>query len=191
MAGAPPARFALLVVLAMSVLGAAGAAWLQQRFPRAGRIVVALLIPLMLSEWYVVDLPGGKPQPETISPVYRWLAQLPARAVVSLPLATDRADWTREADYLYYSTAHWHPIVNGYGRSAPDDHLWISGHMRAFAGHNSARTMRRLGIDYVVLHADRLPEGPGMLEEALQNRADFGFVLQSGPVYLFRVLPGQ
>jgi hypothetical protein len=107
---------------------------------------------------------------------------------VSLPLA-NKADWAREADYLLYSTAHWHPIVNGFGRAMPPDHLWIAGHMAAFAGPNSARTMRRLGIQYVVLHADRLPEGRDMLEEALLNTADFALVARDGQDYLFRVIP--
>lgn len=181
-----PARFALLVVLSVSALGAAGAAWLHRRFPMAGRLATLLLIPPMLSEWYLVDIPGGKPRPAPVPKVYRYMATLPVRAVVSLPLA-NAADWTREADYLYYSTAHWHPIVNGFGRTAPPDHRWIAGHMAAFAGPNSARTMRRLGIEYVVLHADRLPEGPIMLEEALQNVTDFVLVARDGQDYLFRV----
>jgi hypothetical protein len=180
------ARFGLLVVLAVSVLGAAGAAWLHRRSPVHGRLATLLLAPLMLSEWYVVGFPAGKPQPAPIPAVYRYVAGLPARAIVSLPLG-NAADWTREADYLYYSTAHWHPIVNGFGRSMPPDHHWIAGHMAAFAGPNSARTMRRLGIDYVVLHADRLPEGPGMLHEALQNTADFVPVMRDGQTYLFKV----
>jgi hypothetical protein len=185
-----PARFALLVVLALSVLSATGAAWLHQRFRVAGRAVTLLLIPLMLSEWYVVALPGGKPQPESIPAVYERLRELPARAIVSLPLATAN-DWTRESDYLYYSTAHWHPIVNGFGRTEPADHHWIAGHMRAFPGHNSARTMRRLGIDYVVLHAERQPEGPDLLQQVLRNRDDFELVAQSGQQYLFKVLPAD
>ncbi len=183
-----PARFALLVVLAMSVLAAAGAAWMHRRFPVAGRIATLVLIPLMLSEWYLVAFPGGKPQPAPIPSVYRYLAHVPAHAVVSLPLGNE-SDWTREADYLYYSTAHWHPIVNGFGRTEPVGHRSVANNMRAFAGPNSARTMRRLGIDYVVLHSDRLPEGPVMLQEALQNQADFRLVNRDGHDYLFEVVP--
>ena len=182
-----PARFALLVVLSMSVLCAAGARWLHQRLPFAGRLITLLLVPLMLSEWYVVAFPGGKPRPSPIPEIYRSLAALPARAIVSLPLA-NAADWTREADYLYYSTAHWHPIVNGFGRTEPPDHYWIAGRMAAFAGPNSARTMRQFGVDYVVLHADRLPEGPVMLGEAMENRADFRLVRREGEIYLFEVI---
>ncbi len=185
-----PARFAVLVLLALSVFAASGAAWIHLRLRAAGRVAILVLIPLMLSEWYVVALPGGKPQPESIPGVYWRLRDLPARAVVSVPIA--RADnWWLEADYLYYSTAHWHPIVNGFGRTEPADHFWIVGHMRAFPGANSARTMRRLGIDYVVLHADRQPEGPELLREALESRRDFELVARSGQQYLFKVLPAR
>jgi hypothetical protein len=179
-----PARFAVLVVLAMSVFAAAGTAWLHQRYGRAARVATVLLIPLLLSEWYVVGF--VKPQSEPIPDVYHYLARVSARGVVSLPIHRG-AEWYLEPGYLYYSTAHWHPIVNGAGRSEPADYYWIAGHMMAFAGPNSARTMRRLGIDYVVLHAARPPAG-GMLEEALHS-SDFHLEARFGSDYLFRVNP--
>jgi len=181
-----PARFALLVLLAMSVLAAAGAAWLHRRYGTVGRTASVLLIPLMLSEWFVVGFP--RPSPAPIPPVYRYLAQVPARAVVSLPMHRSPTDWWLEADYLYYSTAHWCPIVNGAGRSQPADYAHVASHMMAFAGPNSARTMRRLGVEYVVLHAARSSAAAAMLDEAL-NSPDFRLEVRFGRDYLFKVLP--
>jgi hypothetical protein len=184
-----PARFALLVTLSVSVFAAAGAAALHRRLGWIGRLLTLTLIPLMLSEWYVVRFPLGKPQPEPIPPVYRYLATIPARAVVSLPDYRGSERWWMEADYLYYSTAHWHPIINGYNpRGEPPDYIHIIGHMMNFAGSNSARTMRRLGVDYVVLHSARFEDGPNMLDEALHSD-NFRLVARFGADYLFRVLP--
>jgi hypothetical protein len=187
-----PARFAVLVLLAMSVLAAAGAAMIHRRFGPRARPVTALLVALALAESYLGGVPGGtKPKPAPIPEVYRRLATLPAGAVVSIP--DYRGGWQSPdgllgADYVYYSTAHWHPIVNGYGRSEPPDHYWIMGHMMAFAGPNSARTMRELGVKYVVLHASVGPDGRWMLNEALGSR-DFERIAYADDIHLFRVLP--
>ena len=79
--------------------------------------------------------------------------------------------------------------MNGFGRSAPPGHGSVIGHMKAFAGPNSARTMRRLGVRYVVLHTARLPDrGRSILEEALLS-PDFRPLEQVGTDYLFEVLP--
>jgi hypothetical protein len=187
-----PARFTVLVLLAISVLAAAGTAMIRRRVGSRAGPVTALLVALALAESYPGGVPGiAKPVPVVIPEAYRRLAALPARAVVSLP--DYRGQWLSPdgqlgADYLLYSTVHWHPVVNGYGRSEPPDHYWIMGRLMAFAGPNSARTMRQLGISYVVLHAAVGPEGPAMLREALGSR-DFERVFYGDDVHLFRVLP--
>jgi hypothetical protein len=121
----------------------------------------------------------------SVPAVYRYLASADPGAVVSLPDHERDRDWWKAADFLLYSTVHWHPIVNGFGRAVPDDHPSIMGHMRAFAGPNSARRMRQLGVKYVVLHAD---QDPAPLEEALHS-PDFRLIAHAGQVYLFGVTP--
>jgi hypothetical protein len=186
-----PARFALLVTLSLSMLAASGAAALHRAFGKAGKLATAVLIPILLSESRLVGFPIGQPQPEPVPPVYRYLATLPRAVVVSLPDYKGTADWWREPDYQYYSTAHWHRIVNGYSRAEPADHFWIIGHMRAFAGANSARTMRRLGVDYVVLHTARYPDQAADILVEAKASPDFVLVARFDHDYLFRVLPSQ
>lgn len=184
-----PARFSLLACLSLAILAAVGAEWLHRRFGRLGRVATLVLIPIMLGEWYVVGFPLGKPRPESIPPIYRYLASLPAGPVVSLPTYRNRPDWYLGADYLWYSTSHWRPIVNGYGRGEPENYFSEIGHMDAFAGPNSAITMRRLGIRYVVLHSSRYPDGAvEILSEALYT-TDYTLIGRFGDDYLFRVEP--
>jgi len=187
-----PARFALLVILAMSVLAAAGAAAVHKRLGRKGRVITAVLVVLALAEAYPVRLPRvAQAVSAAVPDVYRNLAQLPPGAVVSLPDYFE-PNWASPdeflgADYVYYSTFHWHPVVNGYGSRSPKDYGWILNQMMAFAGPHSAETMRRLGIRYVVLHATIEPEGPVMLREALGS-PDFERIMYADGVHLFRVL---
>lgn len=184
-----PARFGLLVTLALAVavsfgvsaIRGTGGRWLQRTLP--------VLLILSLSETYLLRFPLGPPRPEPIPDVYRQLASTGANeAVVSLPSFRGTDQWWREADYQYYSTANWKPLVNGYSRSEPDDHFWIVGHMMAFAGPNSAKTMRNLGVRWVVLHADRYPDrGLAVIEEA-KNSTDFRLIRQDGELYVYEVL---
>jgi hypothetical protein len=69
----------------------------------------------------------------------------------------------------------------------PPDHGWIMGHMTAFPGVNSAVTMRRLGVRYVVLHAERYPDGAAGILTVARSSPDFTLVHRIGEAYLFEV----
>ena len=117
-------RFAVVFVLFLAMLAGMGAALLA-RLPKAAPIVVGLGVLSMLlnaparlplnrelaSTVEVVTpapylTPGGAPPA-----VYRYLASLPPSTVVAELPFTDLWYNTR---YLYFSTFHWHPIVNGF-----------------------------------------------------------------------------
>jgi hypothetical protein len=183
-----PARFALLVMLALSILAAYAARWWQDRLGQTGRILTMLLIPLAVSESLMIGgSPVGRPRPLEIPPIYRHLATLPPGPVVSLPGYREPQWWWLRANYEYYSTAHWFPIVNGYSRVEPPDQSWIMGHMTAFPGTNSATTMRRLGIRYIVLHADRYPDRASDILAIARASADFALRSRIGETYLFEL----
>jgi hypothetical protein len=182
-----PARFVQLTTLALAVLAAAGAQALHSRFGMRGRAVTLLLIPLMLGEWYIVQFPGGVPQPEHVPAVYRQLAGIPVRAVVSLPDYVGSPEWFRESDYQYYSTAHWRPILNGYARTEPPGYRDRMERIATFPSRDCAEALREAAGDYVVFHAGRYADhGRQRLEMALSSD-DFSLVGQAGLDYLFHV----
>jgi hypothetical protein len=184
-----PARFALIVLLGMSMLAAFGVVTLQQRFGRKMTAAVALLIPLMLGEWFMVKFPLGQPQPAPIPAIYFSPYLKTAHALVSLPDYRLTPDWNLEADYLLYSTVTWRPIVNGYGRAEPLSFQHVISHMNAFPGPNNARTMRQLGIEYVVVHTARYHEDVSEFIRVARSMTEYEFMGQVGPDLLFRVRP--
>ena len=184
-----PARFAQIVLLGLSVLVAFGVAWLQRGWPRAAVVACIFLLPLMLSEWYVVGFPLGKPQRYETPEIYRNPALTGARALVSLPEYRATAQWALGSDYLFHSMTHWRPIVNGYGRTEPPEHFRVVSHMKAFPGPNNARTMRRLGIDFVVFHSDRFGPGADEIVNEAVRIGEYDLVAHIGGDYLFRVKP--
>jgi hypothetical protein len=182
-----PARFALVVLFGASLLAAASARALVAQFGRVGGAAVVALWPLMLAEWFVVSMPNGRPQPAAIPAIYLTQEVRGARALVSLPDYRATPQWWMGGDYLYYSTAHWRPIANGFGRSEPPDHPHVMSYVNAFPGPNNARKMRELGVEYIVLHGAAYPGGVDDVLRAVTEGNDYELVLQSGTDYLIGV----
>ena len=183
-----PARFALVLLFALSVFAGCGA----RRMAAAGvygRVILAVLLPLMLSEYFVVQFPNGKPQPFEAPAIYRTEAVHAARALVSLPDYHARPEWFFEPDYLLYSTAHWRSIANGYGRSSPPNHFTLLTELNKFPAPAMAAAMRSADIDVVVLHSARYGADTTALVQRAKASPDFQLVEQIGSDYLFKVVP--
>lgn len=183
-----PARYAELVTLAIAMLAAGAAAASHARFGRAGRWLTVALIPLMLSEFYVVNFPGGQPQPYPVPRVYKFIASLPPAAVVSLPDYANTPVWFAEANYQYFSTVHWRPIANGNSRAQPPGFRALMDRLRTFPEPSSASTMREVAISYVVLHAGQAAAGGPAVVVRARASPDFRLLARFEDDYLFEVL---
>ena len=184
-----PSRFAVLVILAVAGLAALGFTELSGRGRRVTVLAAAVLVPAMLLEWAVIPPAESRPASGVTPPIYSLIPALNVRALVSLPCyRRSEAPWL-DADYMLYSTVHWRPIVNGYGRAQPPGLHWVVGAVEAFPGPNSATRMRVLGIDYVVLHAARYPDRAAEILAEARTSRDFQEVARIGDDYLFRLLP--
>jgi len=129
-----PARFGMIVALGLSALAAHGGVALSRA--RHGRLFVALAGALVVIESIAMPLPlNGNafdykqrdlaPLPGHIEtgpaapPVYQFIAGLPSSAmVIEFPFG----EVAFEARYMFYSTIHWRPLVNGYSGGAPTEY---------------------------------------------------------------------
>ena len=147
-----PARFGLLVSLTLGCLaGAALDGWKRAH----ARVLAAAVVVVALADLRPHHYELPPPQPETISPLYDHLARLPAGAVVSLPVARHHPLPWYDADYEWYATRHWHPIVNGYSRFEPPGYLELATRLAAFPGDDALDAMCAREVRYVVVHAQR------------------------------------
>ncbi len=115
-----PARASILVFLAVAGLAAYGYARLTRGQSRAvTALAAAALSAAMLIEYRNplrawLTLPAEPPQ------VYRWLATQPRSVVAEVPFAeAHRLDRIFDGLYMFNSTYHWQPIVNGYSGFFP------------------------------------------------------------------------
>jgi hypothetical protein len=152
-----PARFGALVLLSLSVLAACGAARLVEGRRRATRYgIIALLVAACAAEYWSAPLPVRRPalQPPA---VYVWLAGRPADTVVlELPVPTSDSLWGFETTHQYHSVFHWRRTINGYSGFAPQDYIRTLHALRTFPDDESVARLRRLSVDYVLLHREAL-----------------------------------
>ena len=185
-----PGRFALLVIFAQALLVAGGAAWLRARWRTTATVALTVLAAAGLWESYVVDFPGGTPPREPVPAVYTRLATLPEGPVLSLPTYRFAPDNFREADYLLFSTAHWYPIVNGFGRHVPPGHKERWGTLIQFPAPEAIALLRTTGVRYVVLHPDRASE-LARAAGAAEQTPGVRLVAHEGADFLFEIGPAS
>jgi hypothetical protein len=111
-----PARFAILACCAMSVLAGFGFLFLERllaKIPARRLLLVAALIAIGVDS-------GSSPlelaeQTTKVPPVYRYLQGAPRYVVTEFPVEN------YNPTYMFWSTYHWHSLINGYSGYQPRD----------------------------------------------------------------------
>jgi hypothetical protein len=161
-----PGRFVLMATMAASVLAALGflrtGEFLRRRWfhsqvwARGFQGLLAIFwIGLFISELGFKPLPlASIPSGQLIPEVYRWLAtrQL-AGPIVELPLGQS---FSEALKYMYFSTYHWLPLVNGSSRFLPPMHAQLNAELSAFPSRKAAELLSAMGVKGLILHTDQL-----------------------------------
>jgi hypothetical protein len=157
-----PARYAMIAGLFLAITAGYGCAILARAF--AGTRLVAVVATLCLVESAAIPLgvnliwsqreqmPPSRLLPASQAPaVYRHVAALPRGTVVAeFPFG----DGAWEIRYVYYSTVHWKPILNGYSGSTPPGYAARLIRLRRTSQDPDAawRALREAGTTHVILH---------------------------------------
>ena len=154
-----PARISVLALLGGAALAGWGTAGLLRRAPRFGTPLGFCIIGFLLFEYQTYSLGRVSRQAPRIPEAHRWLAKEPSGgAVLVLPIH-EGEDIIHESVYMYYSTVHWKPLVNGYSGWWPNDYWELVGRLRHFPTARSLRfLLERAPVRYVVIHYDRIPQ---------------------------------
>jgi hypothetical protein len=159
-----PTRFALVGALAGSVLAAVGFVWTWDTIKTHGCF---RLLPAQVGQaiWAITVLGlfflelGLKPIPyaaigagHDVPAVYRWLAAEQPGPILELPRG-----YEPDFLYMYYSTYHWQPLVNGSSGFVPPSYLRMMPTIDALPSRQAVESLSALGVRVLVLHTDRLP----------------------------------
>ena len=141
-----PARVGVLVLFGLAVFAGFGVAWLETQ--RRARLIAPILLVLAMFEarvsWPLRDVP---PVPDA----YRMLAQLPRAAVLVLHFPYRPGAWFPHAEYMFWSTYHWQPMLNGYSDYIPPDIRDLAVPVNGFPNAESFRLLKARGIRYVAI----------------------------------------
>jgi len=169
-----PARYSMLAGLSLAVLAGFGAARLIEsaRSRRFRVALAAVLCAVILAE----PRPPVAVEPlPTVPEVYRAMKGRPVGAIAELPMLHAVA-----AQYLYYSTFHWLPMVNGYSGALPASYRPIHFAVQRFPDDLSMPMLRAYGVSHVVLHEEFCGEGEYRdVIARIERRPELVFVGQS------------
>jgi hypothetical protein len=165
-----PARFIVVVSLALAVLGSAGAAWLLGRLrPRVATAVAILLGSIIMAEGYggPIWMVPFRPDQRVRADVNAWLRGRPPGGVLELPIGGPALE-PFTLVYQYNTLLHRHPIVNGYSGYGYGLQDFLGGpgsplnEPDAMAG--VLLGLRMIGVRYLLVH-----------RSAFSNRPDYGW----------------
>jgi len=168
-----PARFAIVVIAALSVLVAYGVVWLTARAaPRFRGLVFVACVAMVVADGWAAPIDTvrynarGRAEDRAVA---SWLADRSPGALLHLPIQAEPGD--HRLDYQFMTLVHRHPIVNGYSgyvtpllefMGSPASPLYD---LARFA--EAVRMLRSVGVRYVIVHpgdydatsrADGLPD---------------------------------
>jgi hypothetical protein len=191
-----PARFAVVVYVALAVLAAYGAARLLDRVraPTIRGALVLVLGAVTIAEGYMGPLPLERiPSAQMAGDraAYEWLATQPPGPMVELPLG----DPDPAVRYQLRTLIHGNRIVNGYSGygSALQDFLRGPPSTEGGATGDQLALFRALGLRYVVIHGQLYadPAAAGQMVDAMRAQAvHVARVTTRGPVSIVELGAG-
>jgi hypothetical protein len=142
-----PSRLGVVVLLALAVLAGFGV----RQLVAGRRWVAAALVPLIAAELATIPWPLVQAD-STVPEAYRMLASKPRGPLVEFLFMYKRADFHSHTTYMFNSTYHWQPLVNGYSDVIPPDFEEMAVPINAFPDPASFALMKKLGVKYVIWH---------------------------------------
>jgi hypothetical protein len=184
-----PARFGVLVTLALAVLAGFGTATLVARASLSRRrTLVWTLVTVSLVGSTVGPLPLVDAPP--VNPVHARLAGLPRAPVVEFPYFSDRGELHRHTEYMLMSTYHWQPLVNGYSDHTPADALDATPKLATFPGPAAWEVITERRVRYVVLHWHIYADAGRPVREAVTGDGRLHLMLETPRMSLYQVVEG-
>jgi hypothetical protein len=152
-----PSRFGIVVPLGLALVAGAGLSRLPRR---AGHVVGAISIVLVGAEMAPITM-SVVPVPR-ITSAHRAVADREG-TVLALPTtellpsgAPDYSTLPVDAQHLFLSTAHFRPLVNGYGAYHPPSYWEVVGAVQDFPSANAFRVLKSRDVQTVVVQTELL-----------------------------------
>jgi hypothetical protein len=168
-----PGRMGIFVLATVGVLAAYGVARVQGWL----RLVVPAVACALLGGEYMTTPLAISRLPTEPPSIYQWLARLPHPTLVAeFPLLHP------DPLYMYFSTMHWQPMLNGYSGYRPSSYIeMVARFEKSFPDDRTIEELRRRGVRAIIVHKNLYPDDRDRQAyartiEALAFRKDVEFV---------------
>ncbi len=152
-----PFRFAVLLQICLVLLAGFGLHNLRLWFPGYNKALLMLLTTLALFEMIALPLPlQPLPHLQTQAGWQSWLNQKEtAPTIIMLPFAASNkvADFEQTTHWMLESRYFQGRMLNGYSGFFPPDHAHLREQILQFPSTDSLDFLRKMQVDYVVIHA--------------------------------------
>jgi hypothetical protein len=177
------ARFGYLYLVTISILAAFGWAWLERRLASRPGVPTWLTAGVLLfataEAWQgpVRTVPFSR-----VPAIYSLVADAPDPVrLVEVPFYPAEAVF-ENGEYVFNSTAHWRPLMNGYSGYTPDTYRRRAESFWFFPEAWAIDAIRREGATHLMVHLSRFsPEEGAEISRVLLERRDLE-LLASDPL---------
>jgi hypothetical protein len=148
-----PARADVLVLVSVAVLAGFGLVRVMEGIGRRRTAILAgaALIGITGIEYF--SRPYVKPVDGEISGLYRLIADEKDAVVFEWPVTVPwRLYDMVDVEYMYRSTMHWRPLLNGYSGYYPPGYIDLLLRMRSFPDSGTLNYLQRVGATVLVIH---------------------------------------
>jgi len=168
------ARFGYLYLLAIALLAAWGVSALERRFsaqPRMMRLIAAGAVILVTVEAW--SGPVRTTSFTRVPAIYSLLATMPEPVrLVEVPFYPADAIF-ENAEYVFNSTAHWRPLMNGYSGFTPDSYRRRAETFWFFPETRALDAIRAEGATHLIVHLGRFSDAEAKnIEAVMRERQD-------------------
>lgn len=146
--------FSMLFLSLMAGFGVRELMFLRKKWLRFGGTIILPLLILIEYLSFPVPLQPVNVKKD-IPEVYRWLSGLEGEKVAVLGLPFPPPGWRLgrfEGLRMYYSTYHWHHLVNGYSGHIPPLYTELRGRWRRMPIEQNIKDLEVLGVKYIICH---------------------------------------
>ena len=145
-----PARFGIFVGMTLAILSGYGAARLLRRWPRFHAVLTLAMVAGAIVE--AVPRMPLYPVWRQPPPIYAKIPE-PDAVLAEFPMPSDELGVSFDTIYMYFSTFHWHRIINGYSGYYPSSYLELMSHERDFPSDTAVSYLKARGVDYVTINS--------------------------------------
>jgi hypothetical protein len=148
-----PARADILVLLGTAIFAGYGLTRLMSDLTKPAARMALVATALGIASLESLSPPRLVPA-ETDPPVfYSWLKTSPDAVLFEWPVTVPWRLWEMvDVHYMYRSTLHWRPLLNGYSGYYPASYLALLERMRTFPDTGSLNELQRRGATVIVVH---------------------------------------